>query len=557
MEEETPREKNTCTAIELSFLLAIIFLALYLGYGNAAGHAIAHDFPVAYLASDAFQHQTRAQGLLDAGNYRYEAFYNMRGYPDVVGFYMPVMYHLTAQISLLSGLASYDAIQLMVFFTVIPIIALAYFMVRGFNRNAALIGLGFVPLIFSQGSYSGFLWGHWPSLLSQAFLVCALWSFLNIHEEGMTLLAGLFFAASVLTHTSEAIFLALFIFIYALVLFLKKEMGIAMIKKFAGAFALTAAITIYFMVIFKTAWFDTQGSSYMSLRPEPVWLGGPTFYLQYFGLFIPFLIMGIVAAVLFWKKKNAKFLYPSLFLLAAGCTNYIGFGMRAFTLRFNWPVYLGGLLGLGLYLTAKAAYRKWDIKHSMALAIAILIPVTGLVSIPYVASYQQVSGSITDPYHWQAYEWIAENTPKDAAIYFLYSEHYEQDAVMRNSRRFHALATLDSVRSAMNDMALRRTLHTEVPGDTGGGLIQRTGFMHYATREDNRSNMIDVCTFDYIVVDIVTRSDALTAYNRLFLQQLLKNENNKIVLQNEVLAIVQNTNKSVACMPDEVEIENG
>ena len=56
--------------------LAIVFGALlFLGISNLWDHRLQHEFPYGYLASDTFQQQTRAEGIKDAGNYKYEPFY--------------------------------------------------------------------------------------------------------------------------------------------------------------------------------------------------------------------------------------------------------------------------------------------------------------------------------------------------------------------------------------------------------------------------------------------------------------------------------------------------
>ena len=54
--------------IEKPYLLLFFGLMLFLGVSNLMDHRVQHDFPYAYLASDTFQQQTRADGIADAGN---------------------------------------------------------------------------------------------------------------------------------------------------------------------------------------------------------------------------------------------------------------------------------------------------------------------------------------------------------------------------------------------------------------------------------------------------------------------------------------------------------
>ena len=73
------------TKINLEKIMLIIFFAilLYIGPGVLFDHKIKHDFPFAYGASDAFQHQIRAESIKDMGNFRYEASYLVKGVENI------------------------------------------------------------------------------------------------------------------------------------------------------------------------------------------------------------------------------------------------------------------------------------------------------------------------------------------------------------------------------------------------------------------------------------------------------------------------------------------
>ena len=68
-----------------------ISLLLYIGPGAIFNHELSHEYPYGYMASDAFQHQVRAEAIKDAGNFRYEAEYISKGFEKVVGRYPPVI----------------------------------------------------------------------------------------------------------------------------------------------------------------------------------------------------------------------------------------------------------------------------------------------------------------------------------------------------------------------------------------------------------------------------------------------------------------------------------
>src|SRR3989344_8013828 len=120
--------------IELVVLLFFSGALLWVGIGDIWGHRINHEFPYAYLATDTFQHQTRAQWIKDAGNYRYDAPYYSSGLTDVVGFYPPVLNHLAVILSHLTGFEVYDVIILLPVLAAITATLLLYFLVRQINH---------------------------------------------------------------------------------------------------------------------------------------------------------------------------------------------------------------------------------------------------------------------------------------------------------------------------------------------------------------------------------------------------------------------------------------
>ena len=168
---------------EKIFLAAFFAVFLFAGPGILFDHKVKHDFPYAYLASDAFQHQIRAEAIKDLGNFRYEAKYISQGFSDTVGRYPPVLYHIAVIFSYLSGLEAYDAIYLMVFLFVSFAMLIFYLIIRDFNKNVAILSLPLSLLIFTRAAMTGFVWGHWPSLAGQFFLIALFWSFTKFEQS--------------------------------------------------------------------------------------------------------------------------------------------------------------------------------------------------------------------------------------------------------------------------------------------------------------------------------------------------------------------------------------
>ena len=132
-----PNKINLGNLLEKIFLILIFSILLYTGYSNLVDHSLKHNFPYGYLASDAFQHQIRAEAIKDAGNFRYEAPYISMGFEKVVGRYPPVIYHLSVIFSYLTGLEVYDSIYFIVFFLGSLAAIIMYLIIKNFNKNIA------------------------------------------------------------------------------------------------------------------------------------------------------------------------------------------------------------------------------------------------------------------------------------------------------------------------------------------------------------------------------------------------------------------------------------
>jgi len=166
--------------------------------------------------------------------------------------------------------------------------------------------------------------------------------------------------------------------------------------------------------------------------------------------------------------------------------------------------------------------------------------------------------SAIDQYHWEAITWPGENTPKDSVIYFFYGDIYDQDSILRNSKRFHYLIVPDDYASALNDQTVKRFYKSERPGDAGAGYPYwkaplSVGFRraeYKANNTDLKFSDQDICSFDYYIFDILpefSRNPALIEYN-IVIRELFIEHNMTEVFNNKVVSIVQNNNPGGDCI---------
>jgi len=551
--------------INFNNMVLLIFFAiiLFLGLGVLFDHKIKHDFPFAYGASDAFQHQTRTEAVKDAGNFRYEANYISMGLENIIGRYPPEVYHLAVILSHASGLETFDSIYFTVtFFTIIAAFVM-YFIVRNFNKTVALISLPLTLIVFSFPVSIGFLWGHWPSIMAQSFLLLFFWSIMRIDLNKSYIIIAISLSAITLTHTSEAIFGLLFLALFFGHKLLVKKLNWKSVKIMIISLILFFVVSFYYIFIFRNTW--AKGAPF-TFATQAVWDGTPGFYIAGFGLLLVPMVLGMIFSLTRFKNLHVSFIL-AFAMLISGFLNYVGFELRSFQTRFFWPIYLSVFLGFGIYIVFKFIVKKWNFIYTSAILIVLIILLGGIIKlpilkqtdvqvIPSVPSLNRATGQgIMNPFHWEMLNWIDDNTETDATIYFFYGDIYSQDALLRNTKRIHYLVDPEDFVKAIQDRELRKEYNTEFAGDTGGGLYTRPSFFKFISATENMPDDFyvgykNICNFDYYVVDKFSRQEVLAQYNLLIAQELLNNDYIIPVFENQIVIILKNNNLGADCIEE-------
>ena len=549
---------------EKIYLIIFFFLLLWAGIANLWGNEISHDFPFAYMASDAFQHQIRADSIKQMGNYRYEAPYIAGGFKDAVGFYPPLMYNLDVIMSYASGLEVYDIAYILTFIILGFAALIFYFIIRKLNKHIAMIALPLSFLLFSKGPgigpYALITWGSWPLIFGQFFLICFFWYFSNYKLKNSWIFLALFLSAIALQHQIELFFAALFITIMLIVWFIKKELNLEKIKQLTLGGISFFIISIYFLIIFKFTFTKTNALKLFDIVKTTS--TEQTLYLSNFGLMLFFIIIGMVLALFIIKKKFSMVILISFFMLLIGYGNYIGLDRHAFKTRTIWPIYLSLFLGISIYYLLKLVIKKWKIVYSFTLAIILMLVLSGIIAIPKIPHSEKfTSPGVMDPYHWQALMWVRENTQEDAKVLFLYGDVYNQNALLRNAFRVPYMVDTKEYISAITNKTIKRHMKIHLLGDHHGVLYayQKSLFSYGYHAEEagwdyfyNTSR--DICDFNYIIVDKIAREQALAQYNVLIANELLKNDFIKPVFDNNFVVILKNNNKGERCIAEQTNI---
>ena len=537
---------------EKSLLAIFLALLLFLGPGTILDHRIKHDFPFGYYASDAFQHQVRAEWIKDAGKFQYEAPYISQGFQNVVARYPPIIYHIAVLFSYVSGIGVYDSIYFIVFFFAIIGMLAMYFIIRDFNKNVALIAIPVSLLTFSYPTSIGFTWGHWPSVLAQSFLIVFFWCIMRIELEKSYALITIILTAIILTHTSEAVFAFVFLFVFFGIKLINWSIRKSEVITVAIAFVISFVVSLHYLIIFRNTWMVTQPYSFAI---DPLWNGNPGFYIADFGLLLVFIVVGILFALFKFKDMHTS-LIAGLAMLVAGFMNYVGFGVRSFQIRFFWPVYLSIFFGLGMYMLLRIVLKNWNLAYTIIISLIVSVFLIGLVKLPFVPHYSSAtSQGIMDQYHWKVLTWLSTNTEADSRLYFFYGDLYNQDAMLRNSKRDHFLIDPDDFVKAINEKKIKKSYVTEVPGDTGGLVAVRTGLFKFDDVSLTKPREYffgpkNICDFNYLVFDKIAKQLVLAQYNLFIASEMSKRDYITKVFENEVAVVLKNSKPGGDCIEE-------
>lgn len=535
------------------FLIAFIALFLYYGCSDLFDNRLKHENPYGYFASDAFLHQSHAEGIKYLGNYRYSPFYKVGGFKDVVAFDPPLLNHLSAMFSYLTGLETYDTIFFIVFLAALSSVLVLYIIIKRFNKNIAILSLPLTILIFTNKFYSGFTWGKWDFYLGFLFFISAIWCLSNVDLKNIALIIGLFWSASFLTHPPEAIFLLGFVLLYLAVIFLFRSLDKDLIKKLAIGGILALIMSFYFIPIFINVWIPTrEGNLGLSANlPTQQAYGYPVVSIYDFGWILAIIGMGFAISLILLRKEKKIAPLTAIYGYMTGLSIYIGFD-KALQMRLVWPILLSFAFGAALFYTLNRIVKRWNVNYSMILAIILII----VMSQAY--SQKTDNPGIVNSYNWQPLVWIEENADKDSKILFLYTDSYMQTALLYSTKHLSWIVDIDDYKEALENKTIKRAYKARL-ADHGimSRYTARKSFWSFESHLDDealkRRSQFSLCEADYYVIDLLPQYSSrpdLIQYNLIIRDQLLKKDAMKEVFNNQLMSILKNSNPGADCIAE-------
>jgi hypothetical protein len=155
-----------------------------------------------------------------------------------------------------------------------------------------------------------------------------------------------------------------------------------------------------------------------------------------------------------------------------------------------------------------------------------------------------------DKQRWDAMQWIRQNTPEDAMIYFFYGDLYQQSSILYNTHRISTLVHLEDYVQALSNNTIKRSYDSMRASDSGARFPYKKNFFSYRFHTDEiKWENPDFCTMDYFVFDKVTgyqQRAQIIQYNMAIREAVLKS--GEEAYSNEFVSIVKNNNKGGDCI---------
>ena len=555
--------------INFEVLLILIFSAvfLFLAISEPWDHKITHPFPYSYLASDAFFHQATNQYIKEQGIVKNTPPYTVGGNEEVLDVMPPMLFQLSSSISILSGIEVHDTIMFTAVFSFLLAILMIYLVWRQSNKNIAILALPVCLLMLSGSLTALIFWGYWLLLLGIMFMVASIWAILKFDMGRSYILIALFLTATALAHQPEFIYAGLFFAFFLLVkIFKEKRLEKNLIKNTIITGLITVILSFYALLVFSKSFLKSEG--YRNAWDMQAAVGGyPVFNLVNLGLVGIIILIGVVLFLISKKDKTKIPASVSIFCFSLGYLIYLGVGKRAYAHRLFWVIYLSFFFGFALYYLLKIAVKKINVIYPFIISVVIL-----LISAYHIYGNTKIGPGIMNQYDWDALKWISENTPKDAWIYYFYSDTLANNAPLYNSKRVSFNIRPKSFIEGLQSQEIKREYWfgladgpTVYPHKTGPlsfcyfdhELKPKNGSVECSKEYRGLGNGFEsiplqdlqknLCGIEYYHFTKASREPVLAQYNLAIRDFLLRNSWIEEVYSNPLVSILKNNKPGVDC----------
>lgn len=550
-------------AYESVLLLVVFGILLHMGMGSYFEHRLDYPIPRGFMAADSFYKYDRSAYLDRTGDNKYEPPFMVGGLKGIKQTYPYLTFHNPVLLKDISGLELYNSYFFMsVFYTILGGL-LGYVLVRRYNKKVALLSTGILGFLFIKNFYIGFVFGWAPLIFGSMLLVLIFWIMLNFDLKESHILLGIIMAASFLTHPSETvlgIFIAAILFTPKLI---KEKLNPRLIKKALISAVIIIVLSAYYFPMFYKDYVSISGSS-TTIQFGPAPKAFPVPYFSDMGVYGWLVALGFVVLVAIMITKKMKDWENFVLLAVMGFITFsvsflaIG-GHRAYQNRFFWPVYLGILFGLGVYSVIKIIPVRITLLY-YALPIMLLA-----ASAYFYFEPIQSNGLIANREMWDGMQWVSKNVGEQEKALVFYGDSYNQQGILTmfgldriyftdinylpnkpgylQGYNYSYDESISKIQTGTITRNFSIKLYSHYMANYG-----KLGFSEEIVNNGGFDRNADICSFDYVIIDKISRFQELMDYNQKLRKRLLESGHIKEVFANSWYNILKNEKPGEECI---------
>ncbi len=546
---------------EYAYLAVFVAVFLLVGVGGVFENRLSHPLPTGYFASDSFFHQSEAQYMKEQGRVYYAQPSIVGNHQDVLDIHPPYLFEAAATFSKVSGLEVYDAIYLLSILFILLSALIVYFIIRTFNKYAAMLSMPLTVLVFTQPFNQMINFGQWLFIPGAMFMLASFWATTKLKEKRMFIVLGTFLAATAIAHQPELLFALGFLGLYIVIEFVRSRYDLKTASKDIIAAALAGVIalilSLYSLIIFALTWVESYAVPFgFTTDTQMAARGFAHINFVTLGIAGVVVLIGFALFIVSKKKTENYAAIISIYMVLISLLTYIGLGKRAFAHRWLWHIYLAVFFGIAIYYLVKFVIKKWNSLSAAGAAIAALL----ILAVPL---YGDVRGTLMDPYNWDALSWVKENTPKNATINYFYVGNLEQSPTTYNTQRLSRIIVYQDYFSEVKDHYKFGLAYAYDQYACKKGPLS---FGYYSYLEENSSDTCSkeypgllkgevqkdtkVCDIEYYYFNSFGRIEGAVQLNNAFRQLLLKNSWIQEVYNNQGVSILKNNEPGRDCLDE-------
>ncbi len=386
------------------------------------------------LTYDNYYHPLMSKAVHDTGQHRVYAPHRAMGITDAVLADPPLPYSIPATVAMLTKAPVYNVFAIIaVLFQIFMCLGVYALARRHFNPSLALFALAIALIPATSAWLFQYTIGFTTSLEAFAFVPFILLMLMYVYDRKSLLasaLAGAALAVQLMIHGPiECAYVYVFISAAMGVMWWRTRkkwlpLSWVVMSASAGIFGLYQ----YLLLKLLRLTGENIAGTLLAGNPIPDYFPMPELGWVLIGLAI---IGGIVLALRLIQRKatpaQTTLLIFVIMMIGISLSFLIGVdGSRTMRQYYNAYPLLALIPAAGIYALSRLLKSKISEKAFRWVDLAIIAVILFLSFSPTFAGLKGVAGSgMATPQRWQALDWVRENTPADARVFYLFGFEHE------------------------------------------------------------------------------------------------------------------------------------